>query len=59
MWYIKNKKSTHSNVDAPNGFQLSLRTPPILWSRQDRQFLFTILFFIEKGKQSNNQVAKG
>ena len=42
------RESTHSKVDAPSlGQRMSLRTPPILWVRQDRHFYFRLLFLEE------------
>ena len=47
------RESTHSKVDAPSlGQWLSLRTPPILWIRQDRHFYFRLLFLLSR-KASN------
>jgi hypothetical protein len=43
----------------PRGFLVSFQTPPILWVRQDRHFLFSLVLPIEIGKQCNNQTAKG
>jgi hypothetical protein len=58
LWYIGHKKSTHSKVDAPERFLVSFQTPPILWVRQDRHFLFPLVLPIEIGKQRNNQTSR-
>ena len=42
---LNTRKAPTPKVDAPNGL-MSLRTPPILWARQDRHFYFFLLFLL-------------
>ncbi len=53
-YYNYTRESTHSKVDAPSLSRfLSLRTPPILWFRQDRHFYFRLFLFLLSRKASN------
>ena len=47
-WYIRDRKSTHSKVDATQDGLMSLRTPPILCVRQDRHFYFRLFLLSRK-----------
>mgnify|MGYP006878618334 CR=1 FL=1 len=53
LCYITNKESTHSKVDAPKQrfIYVSLRTPPLLWIRQEGHF-YLCLFLLSR-KVSN------
>lgn len=51
--YIRDRKSTHSKVDATQEGYMSLWTPPILCVRQDRHFYFRLFLFLLSRKASN------
>ena len=55
LWYITDKESTHSKVDAPDTgyFPLNERRP-FRW-QTGWAFLFTLVSLIEKGKQCDEQ----
>ena len=46
--YIRDRKSTHSKVDATQEGYMSLWTPPILCVRQDRHFYFRLFLLSRK-----------
>ncbi len=59
LWYIVTKESTHSNGGCSwlEG-KLSLRTPPILWIRQDRHFYFRLFLLSRKANNATIKLPK-
>jgi len=54
LLYLYKRKAPTPKVDAPRNVIMSLRTPPILWVRQDRHFYFRL--FLLSRKASNAMI---
>ncbi len=54
---IEKRKAPTPKVDAPKG-SMSLRTPPILWSRQDRHFYFRLFLLSRKASNAITKLPK-
>lgn len=57
IMYIQ-RESTHSKVDAPIRNQMSLWTPPLLWTRQERHYFLCLFLLLRKASNAITKLPK-